>query len=87
MPLKIGNLLFDLHQFLVVLGQLLPKLLLLALQSLLLPLQPRTSGGALVVELRFWRLEAPKYPACQVLLQSARSKTKILRGFLVRLFW
>ena len=40
LPLKIGNLLFGLHQFLVALGQLLPKLLILVLQSLLLTLQP-----------------------------------------------
>ena len=40
LPLKIGNLLFGLHQFLVALRQLLPKLLILPLQSLLLTLQP-----------------------------------------------
>ena len=40
LPLKIGNLLFGLHQFLVALRQLLPKLLILVLQSLLLTLQP-----------------------------------------------
>ncbi|NDJ10581.1 MAG: hypothetical protein EBY17_05240 [Acidobacteriia bacterium] len=39
MPLKIGNLLFGLHQFLVALRQLLPQLLILTLQSLLLTLQ------------------------------------------------
>ena len=40
LPLKIGNLLFGLHQFLVALRQLLPQLLILTLQSLLFTLQP-----------------------------------------------
>ena len=40
LPLKIGNLLFGLPQFLAALRQLLPKLFLLTLQSLLFTLQP-----------------------------------------------